>query len=57
MPSRPMRQSAAKLPRSLFRLFELNFGVIAMVLVAALSITVMLMVPEIQFEPANFLSP
>lgn len=50
------RQWSHKLPLSLFRLSELNFGVIAMVLLAALAITVMLF-PEIQFEPATFLSP
>jgi tryptophan-rich sensory protein len=36
--------------------FELNFGLIAMVLLAALAITATLMFPDIPVQPAEFLA-
>jgi hypothetical protein len=38
-----------------FRLSEMNFGLIAMVLLATLAIIFTLMFPEIQLQPAEFL--
>jgi hypothetical protein len=38
-----------------FRLSEMNFGLIAMVLLATLAIIVTLMFPEIQLQPADLL--
>jgi hypothetical protein len=38
-----------------FRLSELNFGMIAMVLLATLAIIVTVMFPEVQLQPAEFL--
>ena len=50
-------QGGHKPPRPPFRLSELNFGLIAMVLLATLAIAVTLMFPELNFEPADLLSP
>jgi hypothetical protein len=38
-----------------FRLSKMNFGLIAMLLLATLAIIVTLMFPEIQLQPAEFL--
>jgi hypothetical protein len=49
------REGDRKLSILPFRLSEMNFGLIAMVLLATLAIIVTLMFPEIQLQPAEFL--